>query len=137
MKEVIFMMKYEFEQLAGYEVTDEMYDKVIEPMYMSADVPKQEFVKMLNKKYFALPTMAEALSEMKAKAREIHDACGHRTTYDEELQLQKMADVFCARFYNSVAYLNKETAPNGCSFVRSIEAYSPIHEVTADTIILI
>lgn len=131
------MMKHEFEKLAGYEVTDEMYDKIIEPMYMSLEVSKQEFVKMLNKKYFALPTQNECLNKLKTVARKIYEACGHRTTHDEEAELQELANEFAARFYNSSAYLNMETAPGGCSFVRSIDIYSHLRNVDVATINLI
>lgn len=47
------MMKHEFEELAGYEVSNEDYDKVIEPMYMALNMSKAEFVKCLDKKRFA------------------------------------------------------------------------------------
>ena len=131
------MMKHEFEKLAGYEVTDEMYDKVIEPMYMSLEVSKQEFVKMLNKKYFALPTQNECLNKLKAVARKIYEACGFRTTHDEEAELQELADEFAARFYDSEAYLNMEPTPSGCSFVRSIEIYCRRRNIEVETINLI
>ena len=49
------MMKSEFEKLAKIEVTDETYYKVIEPMYLATDIPKQEFVKLLNLKALAAP----------------------------------------------------------------------------------
>lgn len=44
------MMKEEFERLAKIEVSYETYSKVIEPMYIAADIPKQEFIKLLNLK---------------------------------------------------------------------------------------
>lgn len=46
------MMKYEFEELAGYEVTVEDYDNIIEPMYMATDLSKAEFVKVVDRKRF-------------------------------------------------------------------------------------
>ena len=46
------MMKHEFEALAGYEVTSETYDNIIEPMYMATNMSKQEFIKTLNRKAF-------------------------------------------------------------------------------------
>ena len=48
------MMKHEFEALAGYEVTMEDYNKIIEPMYMAISADKAEFVKMIDKKRFAV-----------------------------------------------------------------------------------
>ena len=131
------MMKHEFEQIAGYEVTSEAYDKIIEPMYMSLDVSKQEFVKMIDKKYFALPTKKECLKKMRRLAEVIQQACGFRTTYDEETELQHMADEFAQRFYNSAAYLKKEGTVSGCSFVRSIEIYQRSRGIAIETINLI
>ena len=130
------MMKYEFEQLAGYEVTDETYSKVIEPMYMSVDCDKLEFVKMLDKKYFALPTRAECLEQLKAKAREIYDICGHDVTHKQEDELHDMALEFCRRFHNAIPFLHY-AKKLGCSYVTSIEIYSEVHMVTVDTITLI
>lgn len=46
------MTKQEFETLAGYEVSAENYNKVIEPMYMATDMSKAEFVKTINRKAF-------------------------------------------------------------------------------------
>lgn len=48
------MMKHEFEELAGYEVSREDYDNIIEPMYMATNLTKQEFVKTISKKRFAV-----------------------------------------------------------------------------------
>ena len=131
------MMKYEFEQIAGYEVTSEAYDKIIEPMYMSLDVSKQEFVKMIDKKYFALPTKKECLKRMRTLAGVIQQACEFRTTYDEETELQHMANEFAKRFYNAEAYLNRESTATGCSFIRSIDIYCRVREEDIETINLI
>lgn len=46
------MMKQEFEALAGYEVSAEDYNNIIEPMYMATDLSKQDFVKTINRKAF-------------------------------------------------------------------------------------
>ena len=48
------MMKHEFEEIAGYEVSREDYDNIIEPMYMATNLTKQEFVKTISKKRFAV-----------------------------------------------------------------------------------
>lgn len=39
------MMKHEFEALAGYEVSFEDYNRIIEPMYMATELSKEDFVK--------------------------------------------------------------------------------------------
>lgn len=44
------MMKHEFEEIAGYEVSDDTYNKVIEPMYMATYMSKYDFVKLINRK---------------------------------------------------------------------------------------
>lgn len=49
------MMWKEFEELAKVEVTFETYSKIIEPMYIAADLPKQDFIKLLNLKALAAP----------------------------------------------------------------------------------
>lgn len=46
------MMKHEFEQLAGYEVSSADYDNIIEPMYSATNVTKAEFVKMIDRRRF-------------------------------------------------------------------------------------
>lgn len=46
------MTKQEFEKIAGYEVTLKDYTEIIEPMYMSTNLNKQDFVKTINKKTF-------------------------------------------------------------------------------------
>ena len=48
------MMKHEFEAIAGYEVSTEDYEKIIEPMYMATNLSKAEFVKTISKKRFAV-----------------------------------------------------------------------------------
>lgn len=46
------MMKQEFEKLAGYEVSAEDYNNIIEPMYSATNLSKQDFVKTINRKAF-------------------------------------------------------------------------------------
>lgn len=53
------MMKQEFEELAKINVTWETYSKIIEPMYIAADLPKQEFIKLLNLNALAAPKVKE------------------------------------------------------------------------------
>lgn len=53
------MMKHEFEQIAGYEVSWEDYNNIIEPMYMATNLSKAEFVKILDKKRFAVQKKVE------------------------------------------------------------------------------
>ena len=46
------MMKHEFEELAGYEVSNDDYNNIIEPMYMATNMSKADFVKCIDKKRF-------------------------------------------------------------------------------------
>ena len=48
------MMKSEFENLAGREVTDEQY-KAIETLYMSSNLEKTEFVKSIKAMLKSIP----------------------------------------------------------------------------------
>lgn len=93
------MMKHEFEELAGYEVSNEDYDKVIEPMYMATNLSKQEFVKCLDRKRFALPTRNQVIREMKKVAAHLFDICGHCTDYESEQKLDDMAKAYAKRFH--------------------------------------
>lgn len=46
------MMKWEFEKIAGYDVTSEDFENIINPMYMATDLDKESFVKCLDRKRF-------------------------------------------------------------------------------------
>ena len=63
------MMRHEFEEIAGYKVSAEDYNNIIEPMYYAANLSKHEFVKTLNKKRF------ELVEEPKTKAVFISSGC--------------------------------------------------------------
>lgn len=93
------MMKHEFEALAGYEVSREDYYDIIEPMYMATDLSKQDFVKCIDRKRFALPTKAEMLREMRKEAKHLCDICGRRCDFDSERRLESMAHEYLRRFY--------------------------------------
>lgn len=91
----------EFMEIAGYEVSYETYSEVIEPMYMALpeNITKQEFVKMLDKKAFALPTKAQMIKEMKKIANFIFENCGLKAYHEEREQLDKLAKAYAKRFY--------------------------------------
>ena len=76
------MMKQEFEALAGYEVSMDDYNNIIEPMYMATRLTKQEFVKVIDKKRFALKPLKNIIKEMKKTAEQIRETCDHY--YDDE-----------------------------------------------------
>lgn len=124
------MMWNEFEEIAGYEVSYETYTNIIEPMYNATNLSKQEFVKTLNKKAFALPTKKEMIREMKKIANFLFKNCGISSYYKEEEKLNKIAKEYAKRFYGidwtndieSYVFCNKKYAycgyvmDRGCSF---------------------
>lgn len=94
------MMKDEFEKLAGYEVTLDDFQKIIEPMYMATALDKSEFVKCLNRRRFALPTKEQMIGEMRKTARHLHEICGRFEDYKILDKLESMANAYARRFYN-------------------------------------
>lgn len=130
------MMWKEFEEIAGYEVSYETYSKIIEPMYMALpnNIDKFQFVKMLDKKAFALPTKKEMVKEMKKLAQFIFENCGVASFHEEEEQLRKLAVKYAKRFYgidvayDASAYVYTNTGyaycgcvmNRGCSFPKEI-----------------
>ena len=96
------MMKYEFEALAGYQVSDEDYKNYIEPMYMALpeDITKDKFVKMVSKERFALPSKRQIINQMKKIAKYLFDICGHCTDWKAEEDLEHIAKQYAKRFHN-------------------------------------
>lgn len=93
-------MKNEFEKLAGYEVTTEDYNNIIEPMYMALpNVTKQDFVKMIDRKRFALPTKKQCINEMKKIAAHLFEICGRCRDHEAETELLEKAHAYMKRFY--------------------------------------
>ena len=76
------------------------YQKIIEPMYIAADLDKQEFVKCINKNRFALPTKKQLIDEMKKIAVHLFEICGRYTDYESMDELEKKAREFAKRFYH-------------------------------------
>lgn len=93
------MMKHEFEEIAGYEVSWETYNDVIEPMYMATNLTKQEFVKLIDKKAVALPTSEEIKKEMKKIALHLYEICGHYTDFKAEMDLMNLAEKYAKKEY--------------------------------------
>lgn len=128
------MMYEEFEKIAGYEVTYETYSKIIEPMYMAlTDVSKYDFVKMLNKKQFALPTEKELRKKMVKIATHLMETCEHYLDFDAECELDELVKQYRDRFHPgcSFSYNRVHTGDwfwnncpgRGCSFIVSVEFF--------------
>lgn len=80
------MMKHEFEALAGYEVTTETYDNIIEPMYMATNLTKREFIKTLNRKALEYkpvrkPNTKKMLVRDRAGFRKTPNGCWYHIQY--------------------------------------------------------
>ena len=107
------MMHEEFERIAGYEVTFADYNDIIEPMYMALpNVSKQDFVKMIDRKRFALPAKAEIVRDMKRRAQFLFENCGRAAFVNEEAELYDIAKAYAKRFFgsNAVVTINTEHA---------------------------
>lgn len=145
------MMKQEFEAIAGYEVSTEDYNNIIEPMYMATNLNKLEFVETVNKKRFALKTRKQLQNEMKKLATEIAENCEHTAQYDKEEKLDRMAKSYFKRFYgvdwntntNAYCFFNREyTMPQlgrGCTYpcevVMGIEKNHICHDFERITLV--
>lgn len=70
------MTKNEFERLARIGVTEETYTKVIEPMYLSTELSKEDFIKLLNLNALAAPKKKEKT----IKVMLVRDNSGHMMT---------------------------------------------------------
>jgi len=121
------MMKFEFEQIAGYEVSTHDYIQIIEPMYMASSLSKEEFVKTLNKKRFALKPLKSYIKEMKKLAKELKESCTHYTDYDKKEKLDSIIKEYIQRKYT--IYLNitfhiAEEEIFTCYYPKSVEIYS-------------
>ena len=95
------MMWKEFEEIAGYQVDCETYTKVIEPMYTALPdtISKQDFVKMLDKKAFALPTEKELVRKRKEIAGFLFENCGLAAYHEKKEELRRITKQYAKRFY--------------------------------------
>ena len=93
------MMYQEFMDLAGYEVTFEDYNNIIEPMYMATTLSKADFIACLDKKRFALKTDRQLINAMKKAAGRLADVCGRFRDFETEDQLEKLAREYATRFW--------------------------------------
>lgn len=132
------MMKQEFEALAGYEVSIDDYNKIIEPMYMSTNLTKAEFVKTIDKKRFALKPLKTYIKEMKQIAKEIERRCTIDGAYDLTERLGELAQEYINRKYGTLAshYYNNEMKFS-CFYIKSLVIYGNKNFETIEKIDLI
>jgi len=123
------MMQHEFEALAGYEVTFEDYNNIIEPMYMATNLSKAEFVKTIDKKRFALKTENQILSRMKKLAKHLAETCEHYTDWDAKHEFEALRSEYRERFWGNghVEVTNVYTIPElmrGCTYPKALVCYT-------------
>ena len=129
------MMKYEFEALAGYEVSYEDYNKIIEPMYMATDLSKEEFVKTISKKRFALKPLNKIVKEMKECAKSLKESCTHYTDYETKDRLEALSREYTNRKYGRLAtFGTSEEMRFTCYFPTSIEIFDTKTYKTIETV---
>lgn len=119
------MMWKEFEELAGYEVSFKDYSEIIEPMYMATNLSKSEFVKVIDRKRFALKSKKQIISQMKKLANSLMETCDHYTDWDAKKQIEALLDEYKERFWPNTYLMTKTTCEHyrGCSFPAELVCY--------------
>ena len=94
------MMWKEFETLAGYEVSYEDYANIIEPMYMATDLSKQDFIKCIDRKRFAVVprTEKDVIREMKKEVKKLFEIWGLRRDHETESKLEELAREYAVSY---------------------------------------
>ena len=122
------MMYEEFIKIAGYKVSVEDYNNIIEPMYMALDVDKHEFVKLINRKRFEVveKTERQYINEIKKIAKVMFEKCGHCSTWEEENEIDRLTREMEHKF-GFTYVMNKEyeypEIQRGCTYVKSIRKF--------------
>lgn len=124
------MMHEEFEKLAGYEVSSKDYSMFIEPMYMALNVSKEEFVKMIDKKRFALKPISSIIKSMKKLSAELKESCNHFTDFEKIEELENLVTEYLERKgwigdWGKIACFTIETARYfQCNYPHEVIIYS-------------
>lgn len=130
------MMKSEFENLAGYEVSFDDYNNIIEPMYMASNLSKTEFVETINKKRFALKSQKQLEKNMKEIAKYLHETFTRFTDYEAQNQLNKIAAEYTKRFFGiGYGFYISETMEQSCFYPVKIEFYNTVSGKTVKEIL--
>ena len=122
------MMYEEFVKIAGYKVSYEDYDNIIEPMYMSIEVSKYDFVKMIDRKRFEVveKTERQYINEIKKIAKVILEKCGCCSTFKEENKIDKLIYEMEHKFGFTYVMHKEYEYPEiqrGCTYVKSIRKF--------------
>lgn len=118
------MMREEFERLAGYEVSWADYTDIIEPMYMALpeNITKQDFVKMIDKKRFALKPLNKIEKEMKNIAKHLKETFTKYTDYEAQEQLRTLAQEYTDRLGARGFHINEQMEWS-CFYPVSVDIY--------------
>lgn len=121
------MMWSEFEELAGYRVSHDDYVKYIEPMYNVLDIDKTEFVKMINKKRFAVRPSIAIMRDMKKCAESLRKTCTQFTDYETIDKLDSLVKEYINNLYGNhniyVSYLYEYYLIGGYHYPVSVEIF--------------
>ena len=132
------MMKHEFEALAGYEVSVDDYNNIIEPMYMATNLNKIDFVKCISKKRFALKPLKSLVKEMKKIAEELKATCTFYTDYEKKEALDALIEEYIKRKYgDNCGYYVSEIEKFTCYYPHLVEIYNDKSYVTYEKIVLV
>lgn len=117
------MMYQEFMEIAGYKVSVEDYENIIEPMYMATKLSKQEFVKVIDRKRFEVveKTERQYINEIKKIAKVMYEKCGHVETIEEETEIYNILREMSRKF--SAVYEPMKTNFLGSYYISSICKY--------------
>ena len=123
------MMQYEFEELAGYKVSCDDYNKIIEPMYMAVNMNKRDFVKCIDKKRFALKTEKQLIADMRKNVSEVMEyKFGAVGTWENEKALRAICDEYKNRFgFEWYYFMPAYTCPSlkrGCTYPYKVVFYN-------------
>lgn len=120
------MLRDEFQKIAGYEVSSSDYYNIIEPMYMATELSKEEFVKVLNRKRFALRTEKQIIQAMKKEAQHLAETCEHYTDNEAEDRLENLRIEYMERFCYAALIEREYTYPEikrGCTYPNELVIY--------------
>ena len=133
------MMQAEFEQLAGYEVKADDYNNIIEPMYMAINVDKAEFVKMIDKKRFALKPIKAIVKEMQKVAESIEETCTHYRDNEAWDKLEALVKEYKERkgWGKNVSSSIRDKQKWSCYYPYEVEFFTTTTFQTVDTITLV
>lgn len=119
------MMKSEFENLAGREVTDEQY-RAIETLYMSSNLEKTEFVKSMKP---ILKNIPQPERKKDIKRMVVRDRSGYRKTPNgyEKWHTDRMQNLGCTDLMNP--YQNVRVGIDFLSYL--LKKYGTIQDTLA------